>query len=213
MGALRGSLTFTRFYVKGEVPDDVPGTTLRRIRANAFQPLVPEDDKNEGSGWANIEDPFDTDLDHEKVFFNEYVCLGLRLDRWVVPGPLLKANLKEAEQALLQKRGLERLGRQAKADLKTMVVRKLRQRLVPSLKSYDVVWNLRTQIVHLYSQSERITTLVDDLFKRTFKLDLVPLSPGTAAESVGLNALETKFLANIEATCVADIDLSEREES
>lgn len=190
----------------------MPGTALRRIRANAFQPLVPEDDKSEGNGWANIEDPFDTDLEHEKVFYNEYVCLGLRLDRWVVPGPLLKASLKEAEQALLQKRGLERLGRQAKADLKTMVVRKLRQRLVPSLKSYDVVWNLRTQIVHLYTQSERITTMLDDLFKRTFKLDLVPLSPGTAAESVGLSALETKFLANVEATCVADMDALEKGE-
>ena len=39
LGALRGSLTFSRFYVTGDIPDDVPGTTLKRIRANAFQPL------------------------------------------------------------------------------------------------------------------------------------------------------------------------------
>lgn len=209
LGALRGSLTFSRFYVTGDVPDDVPGTTLKRIRANAFQPLNPDEDKPEGFGWANIEDPFDTDLDHEKVFYNEYVCLGLRLDRWVVPGPLLKVNLREAEQALLQKRGLERLGRQAKADLKTMVVRKLRQRLVPSLKSYDVVWNLRTNIVHLYSQSERITTLLDDLFKRTFKLDLVPESPGTAADRVGLDAKETRIFAAVEETTLARLEEGE----
>jgi hypothetical protein len=209
LGALRGSLTFSRFYVTGDVPDDVPGTTLKRIRANAFQPLSPDEDKPEGFGWANIEDPFDTDLDHEKVFYNEYVCLGLRLDRWVVPGPLLKVNLREAEQALLQKRGLERLGRQAKADLKTMVVRKLRQRLVPSLKSYDVVWNLRTNVVHLYSQSERITTLLDDLWKRTFKLDLVPESPGTAAERIGLDAHETRAFASLEETVLARVEEGE----
>jgi len=206
LGALRGSLTFARFYVTGDVPDDVPGTTLKRIRANVFQPLLPEEEKSEGSGWASIEDPFDTGLDHEKVFYNEYVCLGLRLDRWVVPGPLLKANLREAEQALMQKRGLERLGRQAKADLKTMVVRKLRQRLVPSLKSYDVVWNLRTNAVHLYSQSERIATLLTDLFKRTFKLDLVPVSPGTAAERVGLSAAETRAFAALEETTLARLE-------
>lgn len=203
MGALRGSLTFSRFYVSGDIPDDVPGTTLKRIRANAFQPLSPDEEASEGSGWANIEDPFDTDLDHEKVFYNEYVCLGLRLDRWVVPGPLLKAHLRDAEQALLAKKGLERLGRKAKADLKTMVVRKLRRQLVPSLKSYDVVWNLRTNVLHLYSQSERIATLLDDLFKRTFKVDLVPESPGTAAERIGLDAREARVFAGLEETTLA----------
>lgn len=208
MGAFRGNLTFARFYVTGDIPDDIPGTTLRRIRSNAFQPLSPEEDKSEGVGWANIEDPVDTDLDHEKVFYNEYVCLGLRLDRWVVPGPLLKAHLREAEQALLEKRGLEKLGRQAKADLKTMVVRKLRRQLVPSLKSYDMVWNLNSNIVHFFSQSERITTLFDDLFKRTFKLDLVPESPGTAADRVGLDAKQATALAGLEPTTLARVEQS-----
>ncbi|MDI1429149.1 hypothetical protein [Polyangium sorediatum] len=206
LGALRGSLTFSRFYVTGDIPDDVPGTTLKRIRANAFQPLSPDDEKNEGAGWASIEDPFITDLDHEKVFYNEYVCLGLRLDRWVIPGPLLKAHLRDAEQALLAKRGLERLGRQAKTELKTMVVRKLRRQLVPSLKSYDVVWNLRTNILHLYSQSERIAALLDDLFKRTFKVDLVPESPGTAADRLGLDAKEARAMAGLEPTILARLE-------
>ena len=208
MSAFRGNLTFARFYVTGDIPDDVPGTTLRRIRANAFQPLSPEEDKSEGVGWANIEDPVDIDLDHEKVFYNEYVCLSVRLDRWAVPGPLLKAHLREAEQALLEKRGLEKLGRQAKADLKTMVVRKLRRQLVPSLKSYDMVWNLNSHIVHFFSQSERITTLFDDLFKKTFKLDLVPESPGTAADRVGLDAKQATALAGLEPTTLARVEQS-----
>jgi recombination associated protein RdgC len=205
LGAFRGNLTFARFYVTGDIPDDIPGTTLRRIRSNAFQPLSPEEDKSEGVGWANIEDPVDIELDHEKVFYNEYVCLGLRLDRWAIPGPLLKAHLREAEEALLEKRGLEKLGRQAKADLKTMVVRKLRRQLVPSLKSYDMVWNLNSNIVHFFSQSERITTLFDDLFKKTFKLDLVPESPGTAADRVGLDAKQATALAGLEPTTLARI--------
>jgi recombination associated protein RdgC len=206
LSALRGNLTFTRFYVTGEIPDDIPGTTLRRIRANAFQPLSPEDDKSEGFGWANVEDPIDTDLDHEKVFFNEYLCLSLRLDRWAIPGPLLKAHLRDAEQALLEKRGLERLGRQAKADLKTMVVRKLRRQLVPALKSYDFVWNLNSHVVHFHSQAERITTLFDDLFKKTFKLDLIPESPGTAAHRIGLDAKQTTAISGLEPMSLARLE-------
>jgi recombination associated protein RdgC len=206
LSALRGSLTFTRFYVTGDIPDDIPGTTLRRIRANSFQPLSPEDDKSEGSGWANVEDPVDIDLDHEKVFFNEYLCLSLRVDRWAIPSPLLKAHLRDAEQALLEKRGLERLGRQAKADLKTMVIRKLRRQLVPSLKSYDVVWNLNSHVLHFHSQSERITSLFEDLFKKTFKLDLVPESPGTAAHRMGLDARQAAALAGLEPMSLARLE-------
>lgn len=203
LGAFRGNLTFSRFYVTGDIPDDIPGTTLRRIRANSFQPLSPEEDKSEGFGWANMEDPVDTDLDHEKVFYNEYVCLSFRLDKWAIPGPLLKAHLREAEQALLEKRGLEKLGRQAKADLKTMVVKKLRRQLVPSLKSYDMVWNTNTNIVHFHSQAEKIISLFDDSFKKTFKLDLVPDSPGTAAERVGLDARQSAAMAGLEPTTLA----------
>ena len=212
MGALRGSLTFSRFYVTGDVPDDVPGATLKRIRANAFQPLSPDDDKTEGYGWASIEDPFDTDLDHEKVFYNEYVCLGLRLDRWVVPGPLLKANLREAEQELFQKRGLERLGRKPRPTSR-VVVRKLRRRLVPSLKTYDVVWNLSSNVVHLYSQSERIGTLLDDLFKRTFKLDLVPEAPARRLSGLRLDAKETRVFSALEETLLARAERAETEEA
>jgi hypothetical protein len=86
-----------------------------------------------------------------------------------------------------------------------MVVRKLRRQLVPSLKSYDMVWNLNSNIVHFFSQSERITTLFDDLFKRTFKLDLVPESPGTAAERVGLDGRQLAALAGLEPTTLARI--------
>ena len=42
MGALRGSLTFSRFFVVGDLADDLPGWSLKRIRANVCQPLVPE---------------------------------------------------------------------------------------------------------------------------------------------------------------------------
>ena len=35
MGALRGSLTYARFFVTGEVPADLAGATQKRIRAAA----------------------------------------------------------------------------------------------------------------------------------------------------------------------------------
>lgn len=182
MGALRGSLTFTRFFVLGDAPDDPAAAFMKPIVANAFEPLTPDEDANEHHGWASVEDPFDLDLDHEKVFFNEYLTLCLRIDRWVIPGPLLKATLREAEQKLAEKKGLERLGRKAKADLKDAVVKKLRKQLVPATKSVDLVWNLRSNVALLFSHSKKVHELASELFEKTFKMRLWVESPGTLAE-------------------------------
>jgi hypothetical protein len=202
--ALRGSLTYARFFVTGDVPQDLAGASQKRIRAAASQPLVADEDVNERHGWCSIEDPMDTDLDHEKVFFNEYVCLGLRIDRWVVPKPLLNAHLRDAEAALLEKKGLEKLGRKAKADLKLFVLKKLRKNLLPVTKSVDFVWNVNTGVARFFSQSAKIHLLVQELFEKTFRLKLVPESPGTAAERRGLDARAEKVWDTLQPTNLAE---------
>lgn len=204
MGAIRGSLTYARFFVTGDMPGDLAGTSMKRIRASASQPLVPDEDVNERHGWCSIEDPMDTDLNHEKVFFNEYVCLGLRVDRWVVPKPLLNAHLRDAEAALLEKKGLERLGRKAKADLKLFVLKRLRRQMVPVTKSIDLVWNVNTGVARFFSQSAKIHLLVQDLFEKSFRLKLVPESPGTAAERRGLDARTEKVWEALQPTTLAE---------
>jgi len=203
LSALRGSLSYTRFFVAGDVPGDLPGASMKRIRANASQPLVADEDVNERHGWCSLEDPMDTDLDHEKVFFNEYLCLGLRIDRWVVPKPMLNAHLRDAEAALLEKKGLERLGKKARADLKLFVLKKLRRQLMPVTKSIDLVWNVQTGVARFFSQSPRMHLLAEELFEKTFKLKLVPESPGTAAERRGLDAHATKLWEALEPTTLA----------
>jgi hypothetical protein len=203
MSALRGSLSYSRFFVVGEVPGDLAGASMKRVRAAASQPLVPDEDANERHGWCSLEDPMDTDLGHEKVFFNEYVCLGLRIDRWVVPKPLLNAHLREAEAALLEKKGLESLGKKARADLKLFVLKRLRRQLLPSTKTVDFVWNVQSGVARFFSQSPRIHLLVQELFEKTFRLKLVPESPGTAAERRGLDARAQKFWEELEPTTLA----------
>ena len=193
MSALRGTLTYSRFFVDGDMPADLAGASMKRIRASAAQPLNPDEDVSERHGWCSIEDPMTTDLDHELVFFNEYVCLGLRIDRWVVPKPMLNAHLRDAEAALLERKGLERLGKKAKAELKLFVLKKLRRQLMPSTKSIDLVWNVQSGVARFFSQSERMHLLVQELFEKSFRLRLVPESPGTAAERRGLDARQQKF--------------------
>ncbi len=206
MGVLRGSLTYSRFFVAGDVPDDIAGASLKRIRSNAFRDLVPEEDDASRHGWCSIQDPMDVDLDHEKVFWNEYLSLGMRIDTWVIPKPLLTAHLRTAEAAMLERKGMERIGKKAKAELKLMVLRKLRRQLVPSTKSVDLVWNTRTHVACFFSQSARIHLLVQELFEKTFGLRLVPESPGTAAERWGFDARLEKLWDNLEPTILGTVE-------
>lgn len=208
MGVLRGSLTYSRFFVAGDVPDDLSSAFLKRIRANTFRDLSPEEDEASRHGWASIQDPMDVDLDHEKVFWNEYLSLSLRIDTWVVPKPLLTAHLRTAEAALLEKKGLPSIGRKAKADLKLQVLRKLRRQLVPATKSIDLVWSTRTHVARFFSQSPRIHLLVQELFEKTFGLRLVPESPGTAAERWGFDARLEKLWDNLEPTVLGEAEVA-----
>jgi recombination associated protein RdgC len=203
MGALRGSLTFSRFFVIGDVPDDLAGATLKRIRAQAFQPLDPDEDLLQRHGWAAVDDPFDTELGHEKIFFNEYVTLALRLDRWAIPPALLKAHLREAEQKVLEKKGIEKLGRKAKLDLKDMVVKKLRRQLVPVTKNVDLVWNVNTNVALFFSHAQKMHELVQALFEKTFRLQLLVESPGTLADHQGMSAEASGTFADLEASSLA----------
>ena len=206
LGVFRGSLTFSRFFVAGDIPDDIAGASLQRIRANAFRDLVPEEDDNSRHGWCALQDVMDVDLDHEKVFWNEYLSLGLRIDTWVVPKPLLTAHLRTAEAALLERKGLERIGKKARAELKLAVLRKLRRQLVPSTKSVDLIWNTKSHIALFFSQSPRIHLLAQELFEKTFGLRLIPETPGTAAERWGLDERLDKIWSNLEPTVLAEVE-------
>jgi hypothetical protein len=186
-----------------DLPEGFPSQAMKRIRANVFEPLSPDDDAAEGHGWCSIADPMDLELDHEKVFFNEFVCLGLRIDRWFVPKPLLEAQLREAEANLLAKKGLEKLGKVARADLKLQVLKKLRRQLVPVTKSIDLVWNQTTHVAHFFSQSPKLHLLAQELFEKTFRYRLVPEAPGTAAERRGLSADERVLFDGLEPTMLS----------
>jgi hypothetical protein len=51
--------------VVGDLPSDLAGASMKRVRASASQPLNPDEDVSERHGWCAIEDPMITDLDHD----------------------------------------------------------------------------------------------------------------------------------------------------
>jgi hypothetical protein len=101
--ALRGTLTYARLFVDGDVPEDFREKYIRAIRLRTMKPLEAEDGDLERSGWCKLGEPFEIDLHYEDAFYNEYVNLGFRTDKWQLPKSILKQRLREAEAAYLEK--------------------------------------------------------------------------------------------------------------
>lgn len=202
MGALRGSIGYSRFYVRGELPEGFADRFVEALRLRAFRPLVPSDEDEQRAGWCSIHHPFDFELEHGKVFANEYLNLGLRIDRWRIPGALLKAHLAEAEALRLDETGQEKLSKSQKEDVKAMVVRRLREQLMPSMRVIDFSWNLSQGVVRFFSHSSAVHDVLVELFEKTFSLTLVADGAYVRAEQRGLPAQALDAIAALEPTAL-----------
>jgi recombination associated protein RdgC len=198
--ALNGSLTYTRFFVEGSLPEDFRERFMRAVRLRAMRPLEPDDEELERSGWAKIGEPMSTDLTYDDVFFNEYVALSFRTDSWKLPGPVLKARTREAEAAYLEKKGRERLSRSEKSELKLLVAKKLRRTMSPVTRSVDVSWSLGEGVVRFFSHATKPGGAMTELFKKTFGLVLVPESPYSLAARFTLDKGQMRAWENLEMT-------------
>lgn len=191
-------MTLTRFFVKGELPRDVRKTYLAAVRLRAFQPLDPDGEPNEASGWCVMDRPFDLDFDLDKLFEDRFLTLGFRIDRFRTPAAMIRAQLAEEEQRLLARTGKNRVSRSERQELKDKIVRRLRKKMAPSTRAVDVVWDLDAGVVLFFSHSQRVGRDFTALFEKTFRLELVEDSPYIAAERVGLPKPLARALSRVE---------------
>jgi hypothetical protein len=203
VAALRGSLTYARFYVDGQPPDDFRERFMRAIRLRAMRPLEPDEEDLERSGWCKIGEPFSLELSYDDVFVTSFVNLGFRTDRWAIPGAMLRRHAKEAEAAYLTKKGRERLTRKEKAELKLLVAKKLRQKTAPATRMVDLSWSLEEGLVRFFSHAAKPAGLMMELFTKTFGLTLVPEAPYTLAARIGLDKAQERAWQDLDATLLA----------
>jgi hypothetical protein len=198
-------MTYARFFVEGELPEDFRERFMRSIRLRAMKPLEPEEEAPERSGWCRVGEPFELELSYEDVFYNQYVNLGFRTDRWAIPGPLLRAKMREAEAAYLEKKGRERISKRERTQLKELVSKKLRRQLAPVVRHVDLSWSLEEGIVRFFSLAAKPALAVSDLFTKTFGLKLVPEAPYTLAARLGLSRAEEKVWQSLEPTSFVEV--------
>jgi hypothetical protein len=207
VSAHRGSLTYARFFVEGDLPEDFRERFMKAIRTRVMRPLESEDEDLERSGWCAMGDAYALELDYDAVFANEFLNLGFRTDRWVLPGPALRARLREAERAYLTKKGRERLTRSEKTELKELVSRKMRREMSPAVRAVDVSWSLNEGLLRFFSHGPKPAGRMMELFAKTFGsagLKLVPEAPYTLGARLGMSRANEAAWEGLAPTLLAD---------
>jgi recombination associated protein RdgC len=198
VSALKGSLSYSRLFVEGDLPRDFRDRFTKALHLRAMKPLTPDEDAIERSGWCVMGDPFDVDVSYESVFQNEFLNLGFRTDKWRVPTSMLRAKVREAESAALGRKGRERLSRQEKAELKELVTKKLRRQLPPVTRAVDFSWSLDEGLIRFFSHADKTIAAMSELFEQTFRLKLALEAPYTLAARLGLTKAEETAWESVE---------------
>ncbi|MCA9613755.1 MAG: hypothetical protein H6722_33380 [Sandaracinus sp.] len=192
MSALSGSLSYARFFVsrpghEGEpLPRGFLDDSYEKVLHHAMRPLDPDEPESERSGWCTLGDPLDVTMPKDRIYLEGFVNLGFRTDRWAIPGPLLRTRVRQAELAYREQKGRERLSKRERAELKEVVTRELRKKLVPTTRAVDLTWSLDEGVVRFFSHTAGAMLAMCELFQKTFGIELVAESPYTLASRLDL---------------------------
>lgn len=213
MGAFSGGLTFRQYTVKDPLPDGWADKFREGIRTNAFKDIDLAGEADRSIGWCDARFPLDVDLEPEQYQFDDHLVLGLRTDVLAVPGPLLKLHTEAETRKVTKEQGRESLNRYEKAEIKERVKLFLREKMMPSVKSIDMVWSLQLGIVRFFAGSEKANLEFMELFEDTFGLQLIPDAPYTAGlfgKGVQLSEAEKAALDTAEPTPFIDPETAAR---
>ena len=181
MGIFAKSLTFTRYFVRGETPADFYSWVDERLEAFRFRDIDDTTDEK-AWGWVELDNLLQTSFGGGLSHRGEYVAFSLRIDTRKVPAALVRKHFLLAERDLLEQQQFRRLSRHQKVELKKTVLQDLLRRQMPQPGLFDVVWHPGRQRLWLFATSPKVREIFETLFRETFEMDLFLLFPYTLAQ-------------------------------
>ncbi len=199
MGLLNGTVSYLRFVAMGELGDLNEETLKDALEAHAFRDIDPNGDEERSVGWVRFDDPFSAEwAPGELIQPGGLVVLRLRIDTLKVPALTLKAYIHAAERDRLTAAARDKLTRAEKDQVKVEVRKDLRRRSLPKMALVDVLWNLSTGDVRLFSTGRAVAALFCEVFEKTMALELRSVGPMTVLWLRGLAEEDAEALSRTE---------------
>ncbi|MEW6747047.1 MAG: recombination-associated protein RdgC, partial [Planctomycetota bacterium] len=151
----------------------------------------------ESAGWVTLGIPSATRFGLEEIWYDDFLCLGLRVDRKRLPANALRVRLLELLDAERSSQGLGSVARDRRQELRDKLESELFKRAIPSTQLYQVVWAAARGELFFSSTSESANSAFVTLFSRTFGRTPVPAFPGLAAKRAELPAAHRRRLSQV----------------
>ena len=179
-----GSITCRAYFLA--VPPatkDFLDEGIRDMQRHAFHPPQAERGQVRSIGWVNPRNILDSKLTPEKILFEDFIVLGLRIDRITLNSRIVKARFNEAVREAIKERRKSGLGREERVAILEKVKADLLAKQTPSTSIYEMAWNVKTHRVYFSATSESLNLEFCDLFSDTFHTSLTPFFPFLRAET------------------------------
>jgi len=195
MGFIRGSASFVRFSVEGELPENLLDFLADRIASFSFVDI--DDNYDEYSiGWVSVLNMFDSDFNYASYMNGDYITLTLRVDERKVSSAVVKKFVQKEEERVKIEKQIPRISRSMKVEIKERITTELMRKAVPIPSIYDLCWNLSESTVMFFSTNKKTLALIEDFFNDSFGLRLKQQIPYVVGEQL-LDEEDQEKLARI----------------
>lgn len=206
MGFDAGSISFRRFAVVGKSVSEVTEGVLKRVEEHALQPGQFGVEEVE-YGWNGGRHIFDGEFSFENNVYADCLFFALRIDTNKVPGVVKKAYTLMEEATVAKGNPSGFISKAQKREVKDTVNQKIEEDLKSGKfrrsKLVPLLWDLPNQMVYCTASGDTFEKLAE-IFERTFKCELLPLSAGALGQRVLVEAGKRRDYEDLRPTRFAN---------
>lgn len=195
MGLIKGSASFVRFSVEGNLPENTWDFIAERVSLFSFKDIDDSIDEN-SLGWVSIFNMFDSAFRYGSYASGNFVTLSLRFDERRVSPAILKKFVQKEEERIKKEKQIPKISRTLQVEIKERIRSELIRKAMPLPSVFDLSWNLPDSSLLFFTTNQKAHTLLEDHFKKTFGLTLIQQVPYNTAENL-LDTDEIKMLASL----------------
>jgi DNA recombination-dependent growth factor C len=195
MGFIKGTASYVRFGVEGDLPENIWDFIADKVAAFAFRD-IDETYEEDSLGWVSVLNMFDTEFDYASYAAGDFVTLSMRLDERKVSSVIVKKYVQKEEERIKKEKQIPKISRSMRVEIKERIQNELMRKALPVPSVFDLCWNLENSTLIFFSTNRKAQALLEDLFRESFGLTLMQQIPYVCGEHL-LEEEDVERLARI----------------
>jgi DNA recombination-dependent growth factor C len=185
MAFFSATVTFTRYRADAGPVENFWGRAVEQVEALKFREGVSgiEDDSY---GWCSVHDPYSDGITTDDISWGDFFLAAIRIEQRKVPAAVLRKYCITEEKRLKEEKDMRRLPARLRKEIRERVRFELMAKAIPVPRIVELLWDISSGQVFLFSCQERSREVAEELFYRTFGLRLQPVIPYTLAEEFAM---------------------------